>query len=306
MGEERIEILKMVAENKITPEQAERLLRALDDGDAKRREEPRRRPVGERFGQRGGLFGLGEIFEGIGGMVQETVAEAVTGFLGDDELRGLPAIELTGNGFRLEPGSQLSVVQGRLKHGGDLELVPGEGETCKLLDEGGEARVLARGTGAVIVASGALKLMVPPSAAELKVSLRGGAIRGTDLPCPASLRTLGGEIRLARLRFPFEVKTMGGELRLSLEKGLTGESVAETMGGAIELVVPEDLHLRVHAKTLGGRVELEPGLGRKQGSGGFANLESAILDLGEGPGEPASLRLKTLGGNVALRRKAGP
>ena len=126
MTSERIEILKMVAEKKVTAEEAERLLRALDEGQGR----PNRSgSPGARFER--GMFGLGGLIEEVGSTVQEAMQDAMTTLGVSDPYEGLAHLQVEEGKFPLPAGSTLTIAQRGFKTG-DLELVPGEGETGRV------------------------------------------------------------------------------------------------------------------------------------------------------------------------------
>ena len=293
MTGERIEILKMVAEKKVTAEEAERLLRALDEGQAQR---PRRAPPSEgspRFER--GMFGLGGLIEEVGSTVQEAMQDAMATLGVSDPHEGLAHLHVENGAFPLPAGSTLTISQRGLSTG-DVELVPGEGEVGKFAQGADHVRVLQGKDGVVLLPSGGLKLAVPPGVRSLTVSLRGGAVRGAAMPGPMSIRTMGGEVALMQVLHPLELRTMGGKVRLGLEPSIAGDCTIATMGGSVELVVPDSLALRVEAHTMGGKIELD---------GERLSRDGGVVSLGpEGPPQ-LTVHIKTTGGKVRLRRSRG-
>ncbi len=83
------DILKMLSENVISVEEAERLLKALNEGDH-RAEEPhsnRRKHhhhQGIGMGMSGMFESIGDALSDIGPMVKNTVEDVMTGVFGDD------------------------------------------------------------------------------------------------------------------------------------------------------------------------------------------------------------------------------
>ncbi len=77
MGEERMEVLRMIAEKKVTVEEGERLLRALDDRE---RGQPPPRPSDDARGRERSSGFIAEMMGSIGTMVQGVVNEALGGF----------------------------------------------------------------------------------------------------------------------------------------------------------------------------------------------------------------------------------
>jgi hypothetical protein len=300
MGQERMEILRMVAEKKISVEDAERLLRAIEDGDRSRQESG-----AAKAGQRG--FRFGELLGDVGSMVQGVVEEAASGIgavLGDEEPGGedVPAV---GGRFEVASGARLVIRQRRWKGRGDLELAGVAGSACELVGAVGGVRTFGEQKKLVVTpGEGALRVAVPASVAELKAVTMGGKLRAEGLGCPVELKSMGGDVSLSGARLPFEVKSMGGAVQIEVALGLTGESRAETMGGDLRIDLPAGINLRIEASTWGGAIEVDPeiGVGQKRDRwSGKAVLELAAHD----PATAATLRLKSTGGRIELRRKAG-
>src|SRR5215208_2960016 len=105
MGDERLEVLRMVGEKKITVEEAERLLKALDE------REQRRESSGPRPEWKAGLFGLGENLRGIGELIRSTVEEAVggIGFGFEEEFGGLEEVPTVDGRFEVPEGTTLLI-----------------------------------------------------------------------------------------------------------------------------------------------------------------------------------------------------
>ena len=300
MGTERTEVLKMVAEKKITVEEAERLLRALDESDRRREQGPKQESRGF------GLFGLGESFREIGDVIRTTVEEAVTGFGFDFDLTkdGLEEMSVRDGRFEVPPGTELTI---RQRFHGNLELVPSESSACVVE---GPIGSVAGSPGKIVLrlakpAEGSVRVQIPGTVSSLKVGVAGGEIRATSLPCPAELKTMGGELQLLRLRHRFDAHTMGGRIFLDLYPELAADSSVATMGGKVEVAVPGGLRARIRADTLGGRVKVDPGLGEVTSRNGWGE-QGAVVDLGGPGGSPRpEIRVSTLGGGVRVRKSDG-
>ncbi len=113
MKEERIEILKMVADKKITVEEGERLLRALEKGEAEERESRCERFGPKHRGPYGrGDWSLGDSFEGFGFKAQEFFENAFGSLFGDEywfegyePARGVRDLSLVPDPSENEPSS---------------------------------------------------------------------------------------------------------------------------------------------------------------------------------------------------------
>ncbi|MHB8878292.1 MAG: SHOCT-like domain-containing protein [Myxococcaceae bacterium] len=297
MSDERTEVLKMVADKKISVEEAERLLRALDESDRRREQSPG--PSSRGFG----LFGLGASFRGIGELVRTTVEEAISGFGLDIDLdhEALEEVAVRDGRFEVPAGALLAIRQG---FHGNLELTASDGDACVV--DGNITRVV-RGPRGYVVKLGKpegrfTRVQVPRTAGELKAGIGGGEIKATALPCPATLKTMGGELTLVKLRKKFEAHTMGGRILLELYPELDGDCAVETMGGRVESGVPGGLRARIKATTLGGKVKVDPGVGEVTSRSGWGE-QGAVVELGSpGPGSRPEIRVNTLGGSIHVRK----
>ena len=122
MSDARLEILKMVADKKITPEEAERLIRALDDGEGSRR--------GFEGAARRGFFGFADMIGGFGEMVHDAIEEAASSFGFAIDRRGLSEVSLKDGVFHLPEGLPLEVEQ----TSGHLKVQESPGDECQLVD----------------------------------------------------------------------------------------------------------------------------------------------------------------------------
>jgi hypothetical protein len=292
-----MEILKLIADGKVSPEEGDRLLRALDE-----REQTTgpARPTG--FGE-----AVGQILEEVG----ETVRRAVDDALGTaqkifEETRAdAESVEIGPGGFDLPAGSRLRVQQAvRVSFGG------GSKGGNVILRAAAEGRVtIVRGeaievhhTGGDYVftwAKGNLELEVPPNLAGLDVRCLGGDLEVQRFPGPMMLDTAGGELRVQGPRAPFRFRSLGGRIRIADLDLREGASVISSAGGEVSIEVAEGASLSIYASSLGGAIEFPPGTEREtQGR----TRRRAVCVLGDGGGE---LKIDTLGGSVRVRREPG-
>ena len=344
MTEERMEVLRLLKDGKISAEEAACLLRALDGGG---RDESRRREHGDcehrdhdrgghdRGGHdRGGFGGWGanwlsfvrgfgsggadlnwndieDALRDFGRRIKDEVERAVRDPW--TELGHLGAVSeevrLKDGGFVLPLGTILALGN---RERGDIELNASASDCCSI--EGGVARVLrlAGPVPMIIVelSSAHAKVSVPASAKELKVVAAAGTVRGVALPLPVNLKCMGGDIDLAEQSQPFVVQTLGGRVHVQLAAGAHGTSRAETFGGDIDIEVPRELRASVDALTIGGTLVVDPALGESVARDA-RGAHRTKLDLGGGGesiggGAKLDLGIKTVGGAVRLRlRGAG-
>jgi hypothetical protein len=298
VSEERMEILRMVADKVIDVEDAERLLRALEEGD-RRRSETRRPGV-----VAGALDGVSEAIGAIGQLVQSTVNEAMEGV--DLEIHTLESdedvLEIHAPEFEIPEGGRLSL-RGRLS-GGSLTLLPAEGDRC-LIEAAADAQLRIRQKGnriRVHWGQGPLTVRVPAAAAQVDAKMMGGDLVACGLACAFEAHAMGGRMELLGLQKGFDCKTMGGDLVLKLSPALLVSSRARTMGGNVLVEVPEALNARLCAVTMGGEVRVEPGIGKIRREGNRIQYKT-VIGLGLDTAQSPEIFVKTTGGDVSVRRE---
>ncbi len=306
MSEEQREILKMVADGVITVEEAERLLRALDEG-ARAREGQRhqgRRTVS------GALEALGDLVAEIGPLVRNAVEDAITGIglgVGEgDEPEGEFA-PWDGEPIALSEGTTVDISHARghrlvVRRATDLviEGVPGDHCSIDATRAQGVRERLHAGRLQIRWSEGDLVVRVPKTAGKVVARMMGGSIRACGLPCPSHLRTLGGSLELEGVDASCDAKAVGGSITLGLCPGFRGDGRLHAVGASIVATVPHDVRCALHAVTVGGSIEVE---------GAATELERSravgkqVVDLVFG-GEPidASLALHSVGGTITVRR----
>lgn len=304
MSEEQREILKMVADKTITVEEAERLLKALEEGERARES---RQPK-DRGGVGAAFDALSDVLSDIGPMVRNAVEDAVSGVgFGPDEPdeEGFETVPWEKGPVIIPQGATLEIVQRRtgVRHGAGLYVEGVPGDACTIEGSGASDVRVYRQEGRVHIrwAHGDLKVCVPHTVAKVVARVMGGSIRSHEVACPVHLRTMGGNLELSGVAHPFDVKTMGGGVTLDLASGFRGDAKGHTMGGSIAATVPCDLSCTVHAVTMGGAVEIEGGMAHVQRSKA-AGKQAVRVSLGQGP-VCGSIALKTMGGSITVRRK---
>jgi len=311
MSDEQREILGMLAEGRIDVAEAERLLAALAEGE-------KQRQAGERTGGRRqagvqeALHSVRETLAGIGPMMGRMAGEIATEFQkdhtfpGESEAGALPEIEDLADGrFAVAAGERLYVRNDKVDGpgGGDMIIEGIAGDRCEL--EAGEARnlrVLRSSSGPVVRWSGGpLTVRVPGTAAEVLAYTLGGDARVGGVGCPVQVKSMGGDLLLADLGRRFQAKTMGGNIRIKLGAAGCEASEARTMGGNIRVDVdPAVPRTEAEAVTMGGSILVEEAVGEVDRS---SSLGKQRWTVRLGGGDPAgSLRLKTMGGNIEIRR----
>jgi hypothetical protein len=298
MSNARLEILKLVAEGKISPEEAERLLRGADEG----------RPAGTETPPTsgGGKQGIGETLSQVFDHVGDTVRGALEDAAGamqkvfEEHRPGTEGIDTTSGAFDLPEGARLKVQQafrvsyGGASRGGHVGIRPANGPRARIL-RGEAVEVHRSGTDFVLTwAKGDLDLEVPSTLAALDVRSLGGDIEVHDFTGPLGLETMGGEIRAFGVRSSFRARSLGGPIRMSGLAIREGSSRISTTGGDVTVEAAADCSATIRASTLGGTLTLPAGA--SQEITGARRRVTAVLGDGK-----AELRVDTLGGDVVVK-----
>lgn len=296
MSQARMEILRLVSEGKITPEEGDRLLRALEETKPGAEEVP---PEG-----RGWTEGVASVMQEVVETVRRTADEAVGAAqrVFEETRPGAETISTRDGGFEMPPGARLRVQHAiRVSFGGGSKgshalLRVGSGDRVRIIR--GEALEVHRaGSDFVLTwAKGPLELEVPGHLAALDVRCMGGDLEIQDFPGAMALDTMGGELRVRGARVPFRFRTLGGKVRVADLDLREGGAVISTAGGDVQIDVSQSASLVIRVSTLGGSIEFPPGTEREMQ--GKARRRATCV-IGEGSAE---LRIDTLGGDVRVRR----
>src|SRR4030067_1519560 len=258
MKEERIEILKMVAEKKITVEEGERLLRALEKGQAEERESR-----SERFGPRHrgpcgpGDWNWGERFEVLGFKMQEFFDNAFGSVFGDEYwFEGYEPASGPVEDLRLDGEATVALTNPRTayKHGSaDVSIRPSEDNRLHLeAGEKGKCEVVRKENKIVIFCHNDAAVRVPASIGQGKVILAEGDAEIHDLRLPLEIRTVKGAVGVRKASHPVNVRAVKGNVTLDLDDAYAGKSEISAMDGDISVTA---------AAQFSGRVEVQVGKG---------------------------------------------
>lgn len=309
MGEEQKEILRMLQEGKITAEEAERLLKALEHG-LMRREKIIATRGAMRRSLGSSLESISEAMAGIGPIIAEAVSEATSGLtsvgngLQDYDDEELEPLELEKDGkFEIVEGRHLVIRNDRREGhgGGNLVLEGGKGGKCQILGDLAERVRVFRGPDFDLIkwSEDTLHVKVPKTVAKVIAATLGGDVTTNNLPCEVSVKTLGGDMEMGDLCREFSAKTMGGNIQMSIVASPDGPSKASTMGGDITVKVCSGCDMKLKATTMGGEIDVDPELGEVVQSPHFGRQKATVLIGGESA-SPEVVKLKTMGGNILI------
>jgi hypothetical protein len=306
MKEERLEILKMVADKVISVEEGERLLRALDkspdDAGAGRsgHHGPRHKhhgdwDLGERLGEMG--FKMQEFFDNAFGSMfgdeywfdgYETVTGPAEDIVLDDEatlvISNPKNMYRSGSGdIRISPSSD-----------GHLRLSSGERGTFEILRKDKKFLILCKDD---------ISVQVPRQLARLKLVLAKGKTKIDGLSSSLEVRSMKGDISIRDASRPVTVRSMAGDVQLELSDSYAGKTEVSALHGDIEVTVGSGYSGRVEAKTAHGQIRLQAQAVKTASSKNtFFRQETAEI----GSADPQNLiSLKTMNGDVTVRSKEG-
>ncbi len=138
-------------------------------------------------------------------------------------------------------------------------------------------------TGAAEVATGSGDISVGTVGGRLNVTLASGDLGVDDAGGDLEVKSAAGDVRLGRVAGRVVVRTASGDVRIARFEG--PDLVSQSMSGDLRLGIPPGRTLDVDIHTLSGTVRNDFGL--SEGSGAAA-------------GRPATLRVKSLSGDVVL------
>lgn len=304
------DILKMLSENVISVDDAERLLKALNEGEQRKEDAHSRRHRQHHSMGMGSVFeSIGEAFSDIGPVIKNTMEDVMTGVFGDDlgdlEDEDFVDVEPVEDQYEISEDTRMVIVSD-WKWGpkrGDLRIQGVSGNACRIENaEAQHMRIRRSATHFVIQWSGGpLNVEVPETVTKVRVRSKGGDIHIAGVQCDMSVKTLGGNIDLKDLSKGFKAKTMGGDISLTMSSGWQGTGKVHTMGGDITLHVPDGVAFSADASTMGGTISADESMRQVENKQSFPGKSSAKIQVG-GDDATSTLSLKTMGGDITLRK----
>jgi len=306
MKEERLEILKMVADKVISVEEGERLLRALDEGhDQGRAGGPGRH--GPRH-KRPGDWDLGERLGEMGFKMQEFLDNAFGSMFGDEYwFDGYETVGGRVEDIVLDAEATLVISNPKSAYrsgSGDIRITPSPDERLRLsTGERGKFEILRKDKKTLILCQDDIFVQVPRQLARLKLVLAKGRTRIDGLPTLLEVRSMKGDVSVAGASRPVIIRSLDGPVRLELDESYSGASEVSALQGDIELAVGPAYSGRVEARTAHGQIRFQaPALRTGAAKNAFFRQEFAEFGTAD-VRNPISL--KTMNGDVTVRAKEG-
>jgi len=296
MSKARMEILKLVAEGRISPEEGDRLHAALDDTDVPESENE----TATKSWTDGLAVSLRDFADSVRRTVDDAICSAQKVF--DEHRPETESVEIAGGVFRVDPEARLKIQHairvsfGGSSKGSDIIIRTGLENQVRIV-RGQAVEVHRNGSDYVLTwAKGNLEVEVPERLRGLDVRCLGGDLEVQSFPGPMSLETMGGEMRVRSPRSPLHCRTLGGKARIADMILTEGTTSIHSTGGDVQIDLSSSASLTIRATTLGGRIEFPEGTERDaQGR----TRRRAVCVVGEGSG---TLTIDTLGGNVRVRQ----
>ena len=309
MKEERMEILNMVKDGTITPEEAERLLRALDEGDRSNREAQHGPSRGRRrFGPDPRDFfpfrDLGRAFSGIGRAVSDSMRSAFEGMPEvhvPPDLDGYEDVDIFGGECDFPEGATLSIRQpehtGSRMSGGSVDLVQSSSEVLRV-DTDGHALLKRKENRFVLIVAADCTVFIPSTCEFANIALFDGDVTAHDLEFPITVSTMSGDIGLTNVIIRKGCSTMSGDISVVLTAAREKSVNMSTMSGDVEVRLPVQWQGRIEANSMSGDVQIEvPGAQIEDRSGLVGSTVRARVG---DESEDVILHCTTMSGDVSV------
>ncbi|MCA9757393.1 MAG: hypothetical protein KDA27_16435 [Candidatus Eisenbacteria bacterium] len=301
MSKARIEILQMIAEGKVSPEDGARLLDALDDGDAGATKTGNPRAGRAKESAKDAAENLGRAFEDAARAVKSAAQEGVRAAqkVFDEHRPETELVRLENGAFevpeggtlRIQPAFRVSIGGGSA--GGAVTVRGIPGAQVRVLE--GSAVEVHKNEGDYILtwAKSALVVEVPATLARLVVRSFGN-VTLSEFGNQFRIESFGGNVSALGASAPFKIRALGGSVRIRDLALREGTAAVRATGGDIDVIPTEEASVEIHAAaTLGGRLQLPKGAVRSDSK----TRRKGVVVLGEGKSE---LELDALSGWVRV------
>ncbi len=307
MKDERLEILKMVADKVISVEEGERLLRALEKGeeDARARQSAYHGPKHRHHGDRD----WGDLLGAMGFKMQEFFDNAFGSMFGDEYwFDGYEPVEGPVENIVLD--DETTLVISNPKHmyrsgSGDIRISPSPDERLRLSPgEKGAFEILRKDKKILILCEDDLAVQVPRRLARLKLVVAKGKTHIDGLTSALEVRSMKGDISVRGAAQPVAVRSMAGDVQLELSDTYSGRSEVSALHGEIEVTLGSGFSGKLEAKTAHGQIHIQA-QAAKTSSAKNAFFRQEMAEIGTGDARNL-ISLKTMNGDVTVRSSQVP
>jgi DUF4097 and DUF4098 domain-containing protein YvlB len=301
MKDERMEILKMVADKMISVEEGERLLQALEKGD----EEARARRY-DRCGpghRHHGDWDLGERLGEMGFRMQEFFDNAFGSMFGDEYwFEGYEAVKGRAEDLTFDADSTLVISNPRHVYrsgSGDIRVSPAPDDRLHVSSaDRGRFEILRKDGKILILCQADTSIQVPRSLSRLKLVLAKGSTRIDGLAGALEIRSMKGDISVTEASQPVVIRSMSGNIHLDLADAYAGKTEVSSMHGDVEVATAPDFSGRVEARTARGHIRIRA-QGVKSTASKNAFFRQETTEIGAGDARNL-LSLKTMNGDITV------
>ena len=256
---EKLRILKLLEEGKISAEEAARLLEALNETSTKKKERP---------------FGFWSSMEGIPGMITSAIAGSFNFAKTNEKLQFPRKKKIEFKGIS-----------------GDIEIIGTETEMIELqtdgfakIKEGSEVLEIKAISGDVII--------IAPKTIDLEIRGLSGDLDISNISSEIEIASVSGDIEGVELSGNLQGDFVSGDIDLSYKK--IGKIKIKSKTGDIVLRLNEDIAAELNIETMHGEIECEFELKNKEVKKGqlkgIINNPGAKIDLENEYGNVAILK----------------
>lgn len=299
MSEEQMRILEMLADHKITAEQAEALLAAL--GEDRNPLATLSQEAMEKIGKVvGGISrGIGAPWSGGNDETDDGATEVGPEGIELPEDAEL-VVRVKGCSVRIHrvDGTRTAMVT---SSGTRKPMVRLDGKTCFLTGGGrrtGDIDVACPAIGALAVKMMGGSAAVEGLDARIRAKVHGGEFRAVRCSGPFDLKCFGGNLTVDGEMTAVNAKCMGGEMRLGRLCVSEGRHRVGVMGGSVKLGLDPACSVLVRTQVFGGAVNTD--LACVCEPSGLAKRR-AEYRMGAGD---AVLDVKAMGGDISIKQAA--
>ena len=307
MKDERMEILRMVADKVISAEEGERLLRALEKGE----EDARARRCayhGPRH-QHHGDWDLGDRLGEMGFRMQEFFDNAFGSMFGDEYwFDGYEPVEGPAENIVLDNDTTLVISNPKHMYrsgSGDIRISPSPDERLRLSSgERGAFEILRKDKKILVLCKDDLSVQVPRKLARLKLVVAKGKTQIEGLASALEVRSMKGDISVRDASQPVAVRSMAGDVRLEMAGPYAGKTEVSALHGDIDVTLSAGYSGRVEAKTAHGQIRILA-QAVKTSSSKNTLFRQETAEIGTANGQNL-VSLKTMNGDVTVRSSQVP